>query len=72
MKKKYGLEKAVNKMAELGFMGIMVDPKWNGGGMDTISYTIAMEEISRADASAGVVMSVNNSCLLYTSPSPRD
>ena len=52
---------AVNKMAELGFMGIMVDPKWNGGGMDTISYTIAMEEISHADASVGVIMSVNNS-----------
>jgi len=49
----------------LGFMGIMVDPKWNGGGMDTISYTIAMEEISRADASAGVIMSVNNSLVCF-------
>ena len=56
---------AVNKMAELGFMGIMVDSKWNGGGMDTISYTIAMEEISRGDASAGVIMSVNNSLVCF-------
>ena len=52
---------AIDKMANLGFMGMMVSPKWDGGGMDTISYTIAMEEISRADASAGVIMSVNNS-----------
>ena len=52
---------AIDKMANLGFMGMMVNPKWDGGGMDTISYTIAMEEISPADASAGVIMSVNNS-----------
>ena len=52
---------AVSKMAALGFMGIMVDPKFSGGGMDTISYTIAMEEIARIDASASVIMSVNNS-----------
>ena len=63
--KKIWPREAINKMAELGFMGIMVDPKWNGGGMDTISYTIAMEEISRADASAGVIMSVNNSLVCY-------
>ena len=37
---------AINKMSDLGFMGMMVDPKWNGGGMDSISYTIAMEELS--------------------------
>ena len=49
----------------LGLMGIMVDPKWNGGGMDAVSYTIAMEEISRGDASAGVIMSVNNSLVCY-------
>ena len=48
-------------MSDLGFMGMMVDPKYNGGGMDSISYTIAMEEIARADASASVIMSVNNS-----------
>ena len=55
----------ISKMAELGFMGMMVDPIWDGGGMDTISYAIAMEEISRADASAGVIMSVNNSLVCY-------
>jgi len=57
--------KEVVKMSELGFMGIMVSPKWNGGGMDTISYTLAMEEISRADASVAVIMSVNNSLVCY-------
>jgi alkylation response protein AidB-like acyl-CoA dehydrogenase len=51
----------IKKMGELGFMGMMVDPKYGGGGMDTISYVIAMEEISKVDASASVVMSVNNS-----------
>ena len=63
--KKIWPREAVNTMAKLGFMGIMVDPKWNGGGMDAISYTIAMEEISRADASAGVIMSVNNSLVCF-------
>jgi len=63
--KKIWPREAVNKMAKLGFMGMMVDPKWNGGGIDTISYTIAMEEISRADASTGVIMSVNNSLVCY-------
>ena len=63
--KKIWPREAVTKMAELGFMGIMVDPKWNGGGMDTISYTIAMEEISRGDASCGVIMSVNNSLVCF-------
>ena len=48
-------------MAELGFMGMMVDEQYNGWGMDAVSYTIAMEEISRVDASASVIMSVNNS-----------
>ena len=51
----------IKKMAEMGFMGMMVNPKWGGSGMDPISYAIAMEEISRVDASAAVVMSVNNS-----------
>ncbi|TDQ17293.1 alkylation response protein AidB-like acyl-CoA dehydrogenase [Algoriphagus boseongensis] len=55
----------VKKMGELGFMGMMVDPKYNGGGMDTISYAIAMEEISKVDASASVCMSVNNSLVLW-------
>ncbi len=51
----------IKKMGELGFMGMMVDPKYNGGGMDSISYVLAMEEISKVDASASVCMSVNNS-----------
>lgn len=51
----------VEKMAELGLLGMMVDPKWGGGGMDTVSYTIAIEEISRACATTGVICSVNNS-----------
>ncbi len=52
---------AVKKMGELGFMGMMVSPDYNGGGMDTISYVIAMEEIAKVDAAASVIMSVNNS-----------
>ncbi|TXK36392.1 acyl-CoA dehydrogenase [Pontibacter qinzhouensis] len=55
----------IRKMGELGFMGMMVDPKYNGGGMDTISYVLAMEEISKVDASASVVMSVNNSLVCW-------
>jgi alkylation response protein AidB-like acyl-CoA dehydrogenase len=55
----------INKMAELGFMGMMVDPIYNGGGMDTISYVLAMEEISKVDASASVCMSVNNSLVCW-------
>lgn len=55
----------VKKMGELGFLGMMVDPKFDGGGMDTISYVLAMEEISKIDASASVVMSVNNSLVCY-------
>jgi alkylation response protein AidB-like acyl-CoA dehydrogenase len=53
------------KMGELGFMGMMVDPKYGGSGLDTISYVIAMEEISKVDASASVVMSVNNSLVCW-------
>lgn len=55
----------VKKMGELGFMGMMVDPKYNGGGMDSISYVLAMEEISKIDASASVCMSVNNSLVCW-------
>ncbi len=55
----------IKKMGELGFMGMMVDPKYNGGGMDTISYVLAMEEISKVDASASVCMSVNNSLVCW-------
>jgi alkylation response protein AidB-like acyl-CoA dehydrogenase len=51
----------IKQLGELGFMGMMVDPKYGGGGMDTVSYVLAMEEISKVDASCSVVMSVNNS-----------
>ena len=51
----------ISKMADLGLLGMMVPPEWGGNGMDTISYAIAMEQISKIDASASVVMSVNNS-----------
>lgn len=52
---------AVKKMGELGFLGMMVDPKYGGSGLDSVSYVVAMEEIAKIDASAAVVMSVNNS-----------
>ena len=55
----------IKKMGELGFMGMMVDSQYNGGGMDTISYVLAMEEISKIDASASVCMSVNNSLVCW-------
>ncbi|MFT4697331.1 MAG: alkylation response protein AidB-like acyl-CoA dehydrogenase [Flavobacteriaceae bacterium] len=55
----------IKMMGELGFLGMMVDPKYGGGGMDTMSYALAMEEISKIDASASVVMSVNNSLVCY-------
>ena len=55
----------VSKMADLGFMGMMVDQEWGGSGLDTVSYCIAMEEICKVDASAGVIMSVNNSLVCY-------
>ncbi|UUC46869.1 acyl-CoA dehydrogenase [Flavobacterium cerinum] len=54
-------EEQVKKMAELGFLGMMVDPKYGGAGLDSVSYVLAMEEIAKIDASAAVVMSVNNS-----------
>jgi alkylation response protein AidB-like acyl-CoA dehydrogenase len=52
---------AVKKMGEMGFLGMMVDPKYGGAGLDSVSYVLAMEEIAKIDASAAVVMSVNNS-----------
>ena len=55
----------VKKLGALGFMGMMVDPKYSGAGMDTISYVLAMEEISKIDASCSVVMSVNNSLVCW-------
>ncbi|MFN4932196.1 MAG: acyl-CoA dehydrogenase [Bacteroidota bacterium] len=55
----------IKQMGALGFMGMMVDPKYGGGGLDTISYVLAMEEISKVDASASVVMSVNNSLVCW-------
>ncbi len=55
----------VRKMGELGFLGMMVDPKYGGGGMDTISYVLAMEEISKVDNSCSVIVSVNNSLVCW-------
>jgi alkylation response protein AidB-like acyl-CoA dehydrogenase len=55
----------IKKLGELGFLGMMVDPKYNGAGMDTISYVLAMEELSKIDASASVVVSVNNSLVCF-------
>ncbi|SKC16549.1 Acyl-CoA dehydrogenase [Dyadobacter psychrophilus] len=55
----------LRQMGELGFLGMMVSPEYGGGGMDTLSYVIAMEEISKIDASAGVIMSVNNSLVCW-------
>jgi alkylation response protein AidB-like acyl-CoA dehydrogenase len=55
----------VRKMGELGFMGMMVDPKYGGGGMDTLSYAIVVEELSKVDASCSVIVSVNNSLVCY-------
>ncbi|MBT7620332.1 MAG: acyl-CoA dehydrogenase [Flavobacteriales bacterium] len=55
----------IKKLGELGFLGMMVDPKYGGAGMDSISYVLAMEEISKVDASSSVVMSVNNSLVCW-------
>ena len=55
----------VLKLAELGFMGMMVDPEYGGSGMDTVSYVLAMEEVSKIDASVSVCMSVNNSLVCW-------
>ena len=63
-KQKFPAEQ-IKKMGELGFMGMMVDPKYGGSGMDTLSYVLAMEEISKIDASCSVAMSVNNSLVCW-------
>lgn len=55
----------IKKLSELGFMGMMVPPEYGGAGLDTVSYVLAMIEISKVDASVGVVMSVNNSLVCY-------
>lgn len=55
----------IKKLGELGFLGMMTDPKYNGSGMDTLSYVIAMEELSKIDASVSVVVSVNNSLVCW-------
>ncbi len=55
----------IEKLADLGFLGMMVAPEYGGAGMDTVSYVLAMEEISKVDASVSVVMSVNNSLVCY-------
>ena len=57
--------KEIKQLGELGFMGMMVSPEYGGGGMDTVSYVLAMEEISKVDASASVCMSVNNSLVCW-------
>lgn len=55
----------IKKLGELGFMGMMASPEYGGGGMDTVSYVLAMEELSKIDASASVVVSVNNSLVCW-------
>ncbi|MFZ4591965.1 MAG: acyl-CoA dehydrogenase family protein, partial [Ignavibacteria bacterium] len=55
----------VKQLGEMGFMGMMVSPEWGGAGLDTVSYVLAMEEISKVDASVGVIMSVNNSLVCF-------
>src|SRR6478609_2066753 len=55
----------IKKLGQLGFLGMMVDPKYGGGGMDAVSYVLAMEEISKIDASVSVCMSVNNSLVCW-------
>jgi len=57
--------KHIKTLSELGFMGMMVDPEYEGGGMDTVSYVLAMEELSKIDAAVSVIMSVNNSLVCY-------
>src|SRR5580658_3480704 len=57
--------KQVMKLADLGFMGMMISPLYGGSGLDAISYVLAMEEISKVDASTSVCMSVNNSLVCY-------
>jgi alkylation response protein AidB-like acyl-CoA dehydrogenase len=63
--KQYFPQELIRKMAEMGFFGLMVDPKYGGGGLDTISYVLVMEELSKVDASASVMVSVNNSLVCW-------
>ncbi|TAE51374.1 MAG: acyl-CoA dehydrogenase, partial [Bacteroidetes bacterium] len=63
--KQYFPRELIQRMGELGFLGMMADPAYGGGGMDTVSYVLAMTEISRWDASASVMMSVNNSLVCW-------
>ena len=63
--KQFFPKELVKKMGDLGFLGVMVDPKYGGSGMDTISYIIIMEELSKIDASASVIVSVNNSLVCF-------
>ncbi|MEM6298549.1 MAG: acyl-CoA dehydrogenase [Bacteroidota bacterium] len=58
-------DELVRKMGDQGFMGMMVSPEYGGGGMDTVSYVLAMEELSKVDASASVIVSVNNSLVCW-------
>ena len=58
-------DRHIKNLADLGFMGMMVDPKYDGAGMDTVSYVLALEEICKVDASTGVIMSVNNSLVCW-------
>ncbi|MBS1504954.1 MAG: acyl-CoA dehydrogenase family protein, partial [Bacteroidetes bacterium] len=55
----------IKKLGELGFLGMMVSPEYGGSGLDTVSYVLAMEELSKIDASASVVVSVNNSLVCF-------
>ena len=55
----------IKQLGELGFMGMMVNPKYSGGGMDTVSYVLAMEEFSKIDSSVSVAVSVNNSLVCW-------
>ncbi|MBR8534390.1 acyl-CoA dehydrogenase family protein [Carboxylicivirga sediminis] len=55
----------IRNLAELGFLGMLVDPQYDGGGMDTVSYVLAMEELSKVDSSVGVIISVNNSLVCF-------
>lgn len=63
--KQYFPQEILTQMGELGFLGMMVDPKYGGGGMDTVSYVLVMEELAKVDASAAVIVSVNNSLVCW-------